>query len=385
MDGRGQLIQALGALLMGLVLLDVFLTVLYARIGTSILAKHLAAGTWRAFRAFAMLAGRRRRGIVLAYCGPVILLLLVGVWITLLVMGAALVTWPALGKTIVANQGPTPTDFWTACYLAGDAMTTVGASDLSPRTPGIRVFYTFCSVVGLSMITLTLTYFLEVYNALQRRNTLSLKSHLATGETGDAAELVAGVGPQGRFETGYSHLAEMAAEMTDYKESHHFYPVLFYFRFREAYYAFSRLTLVMLDTATLIKSALDDREHGWLKQSAAVNQVWRASMLLGKTLAETFLPGGHEEAPRPDEATQKRWRRRYYAGVRRLRQAGVETLADEVEGAETYVRLRTEWDHCIGRFARYMAHEMAEIDPAGARPEGSDERAEFGARLRSAG
>ncbi len=36
--------------------------------------------------------------------------------------------------------------------------------------------------------------------------------------------------------------------MTGVKESHHFYPVLFYFRFREPFYSVSRSARLALDT-----------------------------------------------------------------------------------------------------------------------------------------
>ena len=160
------------------------------------------------------------------------------------------------------------TDFVSALYMAGDSMSTVGTSDLSPKTAFVRLFFMTMSFLGLCVITLTLTYFLEIYNALQRRNTFALKVHLATVETGDAAELVAGLGPGGHFDNGYSQLAEMQAEMASFKESHHFYSVLLYFRFKEPYYAVSRLALVNLDAVTLIKSALSDQHSGWLKESA---------------------------------------------------------------------------------------------------------------------
>lgn len=44
--------------------------------------------------------------------------------------------------------------------------------------------------------------------------------------------------------------------MTQSKEAHHFYPVLFYFRFDDAYHSVSRSALVALDTVSLIRSAL---------------------------------------------------------------------------------------------------------------------------------
>src|SRR5205823_2255265 len=142
------------------------------------------------------------------------------------------------------------------------------------QTSATRVFYVFNSFIGITVLTQTVTYLLEIYNALQRRNTLAIKLHMLTAETGDAADLVALLGPDGRFaDVGYTHLVEIAAEMVSMKESHHFYSALFYFRFRELHYALSRMTLVALDAVSLIKSGLDDEESGWLKKSAAVEQL----------------------------------------------------------------------------------------------------------------
>jgi hypothetical protein len=113
--------------------------------------------------------------------------------------------------------------------------------------------------------------------------------HAMSGETGDAAELVAGLFPGGELSGGYNNLSELAGEMADAKEGHHFYPVLFYFRFREPYYSVSRTTLLALDTVSLIKNALADDRAGWVKKSAAVQQLWSVSLMLVSTLNETFL------------------------------------------------------------------------------------------------
>src|SRR4051812_5750245 len=209
--------QGSGVLLIGVVLADVFLTVLYARIHSGIISNHLGGWTWRVFR---LIGGvfPKRRDKILSFCGPAILVLMVAVWISGLILGGGLIIHPVLGTSIRATSGgTTPTDFFTALYVAGDTLTTVGASDLSPQTAFFRLFYAANSVVGMCVITLTVTYFLQVYTALHGRNTFALKIHLATGETGDAAELVAGIGAEGEFRTGYTHLAEISAEMTSFK------------------------------------------------------------------------------------------------------------------------------------------------------------------------
>jgi hypothetical protein len=375
----------IGFALIAMVVLDIFFTVLYARLGVGLFSHRLACWMWWLFRQLSKPLGRHR-DMALSFCGPAILAALVVIWFFTVALGSALIIHPKLGTSIVAASGPTPTDYISAIYVAGDAMTTVGTSDLVPRTAFTRLFFVLNSFMGLCMITLTLTYFLEIYNSLQRRNTLALKMHFMSDETADAAEVIAGLGPQGKFESGYAHITEMGAELTSVKESHHFYPVLFYFRFRDPHYAMTRMALVSLDMVALIKSALSDRQAGWLKESAAVAQLWRGTMRMLTVLALSFLPQGMPEPGEgPDPQARDRWRRRYLAAVRRLQQAGIQTTDDLEAGAEIYISHRMQWDRYIVAFADHMACDLKNIDPAGQCPEESDQRQAFRIKLKSAG
>jgi hypothetical protein len=375
--------QAIGALVMILVLLDVFMTVLYARAGTGILSSPVSKFVRRVFYLASKSFGRYQ-GTVMSFCGPVILVLLVAIWDFGLTLGAALVIHPALGASVANSSGTTPTDFITALQAGGNSTSIVGSGDFSPQTSAFRLFYLFASLTGTAVVSLTLTYLMQVYSALRSRNSTALNFHLASAETGDAAELVAGLGPQGKFDGGYSNLSELAVKVTEAKEGNHFYPVLFYFRFSAPHYGVSRFALVGLDSVTLIKSALDDQKYKWLKESAAVTQLWRASMLLLTNLTENFRPG-ETSKKQPDEQTRERWHRRYRAALQRFRQAGIETIADEAAGFEIYVSRRTEWDDLIASLAPLLAYEMEEIDTAGSRPESVAERQDFQARSHSAG
>jgi hypothetical protein len=78
--------QGLGVLLILIILLDIFWTVLYARIGTSIIGSSLGRLVWLSF-VKASNSASRRRGAVLSFCGPVILVLLVGLWAVGLTLG----------------------------------------------------------------------------------------------------------------------------------------------------------------------------------------------------------------------------------------------------------------------------------------------------------
>jgi hypothetical protein len=244
-------------------------------------------------------------------------------------------------------------------------MAIVGASDFTPHTSLTRLLFLFNSLIGMSVISVTLTYLMQVYSALQRRNVLAMNIHLLSGCTGDAAELLARLGPQGQFSGGYTNLSELGGEMTQAKEAHHFYPVLFYFRFSDSYHSVSRSTLVALDTVALIKSALDDQKYRWLKEAGAVAQLWEASMMLVTTRENTFLPhGAPDREAQPDQQTRERWQARYRAAVLRLQQAGIEITADGQAGAEAYISYRRQWDHHITNLAPSMAYSTEEIDVA---------------------
>jgi hypothetical protein len=369
--------QILGALLLLLVLLDVFLTVLYARANTGIISPHVARFVWWAFRAISKPFGSVRDSIF-SFCGPAILVMLVFVWALGLTVGAGLIIHPELGRSVRATSGDTPGDFITAMYAGGTSISVVGASDFTPHTAGFRLLFLFNSLVGMSVTFLTLTYLMQVYTALNRRNTLGLNVHLASAETGDAAELIAHLGPEGKFEVGYTNLSTLAAQITKAKESHHFYPVLFYFRFREPFYSVSRFTLVSLDAATLIKSALNDKQFAWLKNSSAVEQLWDGAMLLLETVSDMFLHGAKRGLPHaPDEDTCELWRDRYFAALRTLRQAGIQTVDDEQAGAEYYVNLRRQWNDYIMNMAPLLAYSKEDIDPVGYRAENFNEERRF--------
>ena len=377
--------QVIGVGLIALALVDIFATTLYARITMGPASELLSRGIWWTFHRVAGWLPRSRRDLVFSFCGPIVISALVLDWAVLLTVGSALVIHPTLGTGVVASSGPTPTDFVTALYAGGGSIAVVGASDFTPKSDPLRVLYLINSLLGLSLIPLALMYLVQVYSALQRRNTVARRIDALTGHTGDAAELVAGLGPQGQLSAGYTSLSSTADEVGAITEAHHFYPALFYFRFREEVYSVSRFAQVSLDAVSLIKSGMRDDDAGWFKESAAVTQLWGAASVLLKTLTDHYLPGkaGASQDP-PDAATEARWRRRYALGLRRLRQAGIRTVEDERAGARNYVALRAEWDHYVRILSPALNFSAIEVDPATTDPAAVERRPDFRSRRHSA-
>jgi len=278
-------------------------------------------------------------------------------------VGFAFIDWPVLGSAIRASAGPTPTGFATALYYSGYALTTLGTGDIVAHTALYRLLMVLEAVIGFSTVTMTLTYFLSVYNALTRRTTFAVSLHYRTAGTGDAAVLLALLGPGGDFSGSTQDLAEMARSLVSVLESHRSYPVLRYFHFCHTYDAVPRLLLVSLDTATLIKSALPPEVYRTLVDSAALAELWGGGLHVLHELSNSLLPGG---APAPTDApeSEQAWRERYVRAVARLRAAGIATTPDDEAGGRRYSALRREWNPAIAALAAYMAYDWSAVAPA---------------------
>ena len=195
------------------------------------------------------------------------------------------------------------------------AIALVGSSDYTAKTTVFRMVFLFNSLVGMWVMSLALTYIMQVYNALQSRNTLAMTIDQVSRSRRDAAKLIQALAPGNKFDAGYSHLSSMADAFSAIREAHDFYPVLFYFRFPEPRSAAARTALMSLDTVSLLRAAIPDGESGWIKHSAALTQLWGASLSALTTLECAFVPGREGRPPTPpDPAQAEQWKRRFRQG-----------------------------------------------------------------------
>jgi hypothetical protein len=358
----GAIVQIVGGLSVAAALLDVFAAVLYARAGAGLINWPVAVWLWRAFRVLSRPLGRRGRQCFLSYCGPCYIVGMLTIWVGLLLLGFTLLAWPGLGRGIQSQDGQTPTDFLTAFYYAGGSITTVGTSHLQPISTFFKILTVIDSLLGISVVTLAVTYFIQVYTALQGRNAMALSVHNSTRETGDAAILLAGMGAGDDFRGSTSEIAEIAAELTAVYEAHHFYSGLIDFRFREPEYSIARVILVALDTAALARTILDDRKHGWLGSSAAIERLQRAGDRLLHEFKSVYLRGGSAPIPTPEQHAA--WRQRCADAAAFLRSSGISTTPDTRAASDRYVELRAQWGTLVVAMGRYMDHAANDTDPA---------------------
>jgi hypothetical protein len=286
-----------------------------------------------------------------------IVISLIAFWALGLDVGAALLIRPELGGAIRPSSGDTPTDFVTALLVAGNSLSIVGGGDYSPHTAGTRLLFLLNSLIGASVLSLVLSYLVQVYSGLRERNALALTVDLMTGGTGDAAEMLARLGPDGDFSSATDELGTLVRPLAQTKEAHHFYPLLFYFRFKEPLYSVSRFSFVLLDLTTLIDTTLDPPKYGSLVRSAPVECLRRGAMLLLETLDRNF-PTAEERAEARDASTCEE---SYADAVETLRRAGAEVRPN----SGRYAEQRSRWEPLVRRVAPTMGYRMDDIERRG--------------------
>ena len=154
-----------GVALIAFALRDIFETLLHPE-GRGPLARGVMATVWRTCRR----PRRRRSSILLA--GPLGLLLVVGTWAALLVLGWALVLWPQLEDGFSRQAAGQP-DFWDALHVSLITLTTLGFTDLVPEKDWLRVITPLEALVGFGLLSASISYLLLIYPALARRRSLA--------------------------------------------------------------------------------------------------------------------------------------------------------------------------------------------------------------------
>ncbi|MFQ4134848.1 potassium channel family protein [Nodosilinea sp. PGN35] len=350
------LLPLIGTVLVLTALVDIFLTVLHPRSESNLLSIPVAKFLWCGFRWLAQ-GPPKRRDRILSYGGPTIVVALIGVWVLLLLVGFALIVWPALGTGIVAEQGNTPTDFATALYYAGFSLGTLGTGDLVPQTAPYRLLMVLKSLLGFSVFTLVLSYVLSVYNALTSRNTFALSLHHRTADTADSAVLLARLAA-GNDASLYHDISDIAKDLTSLLEFNNSYPLLLYFRYRQTYYALPRIVYLAIDTATLINCALNADRYGAVAEASGAAELWYGSIHLMKELDQSidsrakFLPHDYAEPL---------WREHYDHALEVLNQNGIKTTDIPLSGAQSYLSMRHQWAPYLAKLIKHMGYLPSQI------------------------
>jgi hypothetical protein len=247
---------SIGVILVALALWEAFETIILPRRVTRLLrvASLIYFITWEPWAALARLIRQnRRREKILAFFGPLSLLLLLAVWAVGILVGFALIHYAA--GTTFENQ--TLTGFWADLYFSGTTFFTLGLGDLSPTTRAGRILAVLQSGVGLGFFAMVISYLPVLYQAFSRREVNISMLDARAGTPPTAGELLRRHREAGDMESLNELLREWERCSADLLESHLSYPVLCYFRSQHDNQSWLAALSTILDTCALVMIGID--------------------------------------------------------------------------------------------------------------------------------
>jgi len=332
----------LGVALVAWVLNDVFNTVILPRPSP---ARYRPAGlltrwSWRLWRRYA--EGRRdpdRREQRLGVFAPAVVMTLLGLWITLLIVGFS-------GILLALGDGVAPrlTDLGAAMYFAAISMLTIGYGDYVPIAFGSRLVAVAAGAVGLGIVALTITYLFSLYANFQRREVaiVTLDARAGAPPSGlTLLETCAGFGSEGELEEIFELWERWAAEVL---ESHLAYPILLFFRSTHDHESWVSAIGAILDATTLLLTAIEGGPRGQA----------RATRALGAHLVEDIGRSFRFMDRRSDDRGPGIERAEFDDARARLGAAEYVLVGDAEAAWAAFARSRAEYADALNALARYL-------------------------------
>lgn len=240
----------IGLILATMTLLDVFETVIVPGGSRASLrvAKRLV---WAILPLWKSVRGRRH-GLSGSFA-PLVLVLCFFTWMALMAFGFGLMAYAAR-----ADFKPPLHSLFDAIYIVGSSLVTVGLSESNPAglARWIVLGAGFC---GLAVMTMAVTYLLEVQGSVSKRDIGIIKLNTSAGEPPSAVTLLqrfAAIGNRGE-------LVDVLREGRDWcatvRQSHSNHPSLIYFQSVGTGAGWPAALGALLDLALFSEHCLDDQ------------------------------------------------------------------------------------------------------------------------------
>jgi len=296
-----------------------------------------AASSWltrAVFRAarlpFVALAGPRhsyeRRDRILALYGPVTLMALPMVWLTMVLVGFTLVMWGLLNQSLA-----------DAFYLAASSITTLGFAPADTFLERLLAF--MASGLGLSLLALLISFLPAIYTAFARREAQVGQLEVRAGSPPSAVaflerhHLIGSLDDRIEINSTFQRWERWFAEV---EESHLTYPVLVFFRSPQLDRSWVVAAGTMLDTAALVASCLPRRAVG------SAGLCIRAGFLALRRIADFF---GIEFDPDPAPSDPiSITRAEFDEAWERMAAVGIELKPDRDQAWRDFAGWRVNYD-----------------------------------------
>lgn len=210
---------------------------------------------WYSWRAVgSALVPMRVQETWLSFFGPLSNLAMIGVWVSGLIAGFALLLW-AGGSAVHVAEGNA--GFITDLYLSGTTFFTLGLGDVIPRSSLARFLIVVESGLGFGFLALVISYLPALNQTFSRREVSNSLLDARAGSPPCASEMLL----RHRGEHGMEELRRLLQEWerwsAEFLEGHLSYPILAYFRSQHENQSWLGALTAILDTCALVMVGLE--------------------------------------------------------------------------------------------------------------------------------
>jgi hypothetical protein len=270
------------------------------------------------------------RDRVMAYYGPIALVLLPAYWLVLLTIAFAAMYW-ALGMTPMA-----------AFTVSGSSLLTLGFA--RPDVPLGDLLAFVQAAIGLALVALLISYLPTIYGAFSRRELLvSLLEVRADSPPSPIVMItrmdrLAGLGALHEM---WERWEQWFAEL---EETHTSLPVLVFYRSQQNDHSWVNAAGAMMDSAAIVRSAVA------IEQDVQGDLMIRAGYLALRRIA-TYFKIPFDPHPSPTDATSID-RARFDEAIGVLERAGVPIVADRDQAWLDFNGWRVNYDSVLRALER---------------------------------
>ena len=221
-------VQWLGIIILGLTLLDVFLTALnYDDAG--FLTRAVTSWVWRVIRRVTRKMSRGRRPAVLRQVTGIQLIVTVGMWVGGTILGYAFIYVGMMREQDFLYSGGTD-DAFGAIYFSTAQLSTVGTSQVVPDTDVSRIISVLETLTGVVLVFLILTFLLGVYGVISALRGLSAQFYNPGNSVGDPVASLKPYFPGGESRDLDSKLSSIADSFSSYTDGVRLHHSAYYFQ-----------------------------------------------------------------------------------------------------------------------------------------------------------
>jgi len=271
-----------GAFLIVAILWEAFETIIFPRRVTRRLrlTRIFFRVTWSACKALVhLISARRLRESLLSIYGSLSLIVLLGLWAFLLILGFGLLHW---GSAAISEDRQS---FATNLYYSGTTFFTLGLGDVRPLSAFARLLTVAEAGTGLGFLAIVIGYLPGLNQSFSRREVNISLLDARAGSPPTVAEMLYRHNDEYGMESIRQLLHEWERWSAELLESHLSYPVLAYYRSQHDNQSWLAALAAILDTSAFVMVGLEGAcvRQAQLTFAMARHAVVDLSLIFGVT------------------------------------------------------------------------------------------------------